>query len=320
MRPTSATQLDRSIQSIAALARQGDEVTRRVSRDAEDGGATIQRSIQGIGRLRESMLQSSSVMKQMGKRANEIGGIVDTINLIAERTNLLSLNASIEAARAGDAGRGFAVVAEEIRNLADRSAKATADIAAIIKALQEVAQDAVTATAEGMRVADESNALAEAGAGGLKKILSGLGEITGVVSQIAVARKSSRGRPGSRRRLRRPRPNRRGWSQPRRRNRRRRRPASRRRRRRCARSLRRSRRRSDSRAGAARDILKAAQSGSRLAAHVHKAAAEQARSAAEIVSATESMRRGAASSTRALAEQATRVGAAGQSGRRRSRR
>ena len=97
----------------------------------------------------------------MGKRTNEISGIVDTINLIAERTNLLSLNASIEAARAGDAGRGFAVVAEEIRNLADRSAKATADIAAIIKALQEVAQDAVAASNDGMRVADESNALAE---------------------------------------------------------------------------------------------------------------------------------------------------------------
>ena len=75
------------------------------------------------------MTRSSGVIRDMGKRANEIGGIVDTINLIAERTNLLSLNASIEAARAGDAGRGFAVVAEEIRNLADRAAKATADIA-----------------------------------------------------------------------------------------------------------------------------------------------------------------------------------------------
>ena len=69
------------------------------------------------------------VMREMGKRTSDISSIVDTINLIAERTNLLSLNASIEAARAGDAGRGFAVVAEEIRNLADRSAKATADIA-----------------------------------------------------------------------------------------------------------------------------------------------------------------------------------------------
>ncbi len=141
-------------------------MTRRASRDAEEGGVSVQRSIQGFARVRESMAQSTGVIREMGKRANDISSIVDTINLIAERTNLLSLNASIEAARAGDAGRGFAVVAEEIRNLADRSAKATSDIAAIIKALQEVAQDAVAASNEGLRVADESNVQAEEGAKG----------------------------------------------------------------------------------------------------------------------------------------------------------
>ena len=124
-------------------------------------------------------------MREMGKRTGDITSIVDTINLIAERTNLLSLNASIEAARAGDAGRGFAVVAEEIRNLADRSAKATADIAAIIRALQEVAQDAVTASTDGLRIADESNAVAETGAAGLRKILAGVSETVDLVGQIA---------------------------------------------------------------------------------------------------------------------------------------
>ena len=133
------------------------------------------------------MVQSATVIREMGKRTNEIGSIVDTINLIAERTNLLSLNASIEAARAGDAGRGFAVVAEEIRNLADRSAKATSDIAGIIKALQDIVGEAVTASNDGLRVADDSNALVEAGAGGLKKILGGLTEITTAVAQIARA-------------------------------------------------------------------------------------------------------------------------------------
>src|SRR4030095_12120163 len=106
------------------------------------------------------MAQSATVMREMGKRTTDITAIVDTINLIAERTNLLSLNASIEAARAGDAGRGFAVVAEEIRNLADRSAKATADIAGIIRALQDVAQDAMAASSEGLRIADEGSSLA----------------------------------------------------------------------------------------------------------------------------------------------------------------
>src|ERR687898_3313176 len=99
----------------------------------------------------------------------------------SDRTNLLSLNASIEAARAGDAGRGFAVVAEEIRNLADRSAKATADIASIIKALQDAVQDAITASNEGLRVADDSNSVAETGAAGLRKILTGVTETADVV-------------------------------------------------------------------------------------------------------------------------------------------
>jgi methyl-accepting chemotaxis protein len=130
---------------VATLARQGDEVVRRVGRDAEEGGSAVQRSMQGITRLRDSMLQSATVMREMGKRTSDISTIVDTINLIAERTNLLSLNASIEAARAGAGGRGFEVVAQEVRKLAERSKVAAGEIGVLAKT--------------GMRVANRSGTL-----------------------------------------------------------------------------------------------------------------------------------------------------------------
>ena len=143
--------------------------------------------MQGIGRLRDSMAQSATVMREMGKRTNEISRIVDTINLIAERTNLLSLNASIEAARAGDAGRGFAVVAEEIRNLADRSAKATADIARSSRRFRKWRRTRSWRRTTACASPTTATSLAETGAAGLKKIMSGVSEITGVVGEIARA-------------------------------------------------------------------------------------------------------------------------------------
>jgi methyl-accepting chemotaxis protein len=300
----SAVEMERSIQSVATLAKSAEEVTRRVSRDAEEGGATVQRSIQGISRMRESMAQSASVMRDMGKRTNDITSIVDTINLIAERTNLLSLNASIEAARAGDAGRGFAVVAEEIRNLADRSAKATADIGAIIKSLQDVAQDAISASAEGLRVADDSNAIAETGASGLRKILSGITETVDLVGQIAratdeqrqagkavthavastadqskmVAESTSQQSSAAASIVQ-------GTAQMRK----------------VAQEVTKA---VTEQGRASRDIMKAAQSTSRLAADVRKATAEQARTTDQLTQMSESVRKGAASTARAVSEQA----------------
>src|SRR5690606_680492 len=141
-----------------------------------EGGQMIRRSIEGIGRVSKAMDNSTSVMRELNKQTSQIGSIVDTINVIAERTNLLSLNASIEAARAGEAGRGFAVVAEEIRNLADRSAKATAEIAQIVRNLENVTRDATQAATDGARLAEESNRLSEGGSSGLQKILEGVRE------------------------------------------------------------------------------------------------------------------------------------------------
>ena len=127
-----------------------------------------------MGGIRQAMQASSSVIREMGKRSEEIGDIVQTINLIADRTNLLSLNASIEAARAGDHGRGFAVVAEDIRALSDRAAAASADIAKIVRGLQGTAREAVTASTDGLKVADEGARLATDAEKALGAILQGI--------------------------------------------------------------------------------------------------------------------------------------------------
>jgi methyl-accepting chemotaxis protein len=182
---SAASQMDRSLRSVAGISKRAEDVTKRLTREAEEGGSAAQKSIQSLSRVRTAMELSAGVIREMGKRSDEIGGIVNTINVISERTNMLSLNASIEAARAGDAGRGFAVVAEEIRNLADRAAQATSDIAAIIRSLQEVAREAISASSEGLRVAEEGGQIAEEGSRALQRILSGVHETADFMSQVA---------------------------------------------------------------------------------------------------------------------------------------
>ena len=265
----------------------------------------MQKSIEGIARVAKAMTQSTTVMRELNKQTSEISGIVSTINVIAERTNLLSLNASIEAARAGDAGRGFAVVAEEIRNLADRCARATADIAQIVRGLENVTREATETSNEGARIAEESNRQSETGLAGLNKILSGVTETTGFIDQISratdeqisvgkrvsesIATSATQARQvanatgeqakgataiaqatGQMRKVAKE----------------------------VAQAM-------AEHGRAAREVVKAAQSTSSIAIQVRKATGEQAVGASQIVQAVDAMRRGGASSTRALAEQAT---------------
>ena len=183
----SIAELNRSMRDVSNLAKQSGDTAQAAARDAEASGVVVEKAILGLNQVRDSMTESGEVIKEMGKRADNITGIIDTINLIAERTNLLSLNASIEAARAGDAGRGFAVVAEEIRNLAERSAQATTEITSIIKALQEVVVDAISKTSDGQRIAEDSSRKADDGLAGLKKILDGVNNTVGNINQITQA-------------------------------------------------------------------------------------------------------------------------------------
>jgi twitching motility protein PilJ len=152
-----ATSIDEVSQSAARSAR----VAEQSLAAAENGARSVQSQIAGMNDIRGQIQDTSKRIKRLGESSLEIGEIVELIADITERTNVLALNAAIQAAAAGEAGRGFTVVAEEVQRLAERSAEATRQIEAIVKAIQTDAQDAVAAmeastagVVEGARLSD----------------------------------------------------------------------------------------------------------------------------------------------------------------------
>jgi methyl-accepting chemotaxis protein/hemerythrin len=130
---------------------------------------------------------SSRTVEGLGQRSDQIGAIVNTIQDIADQTNLLALNAAIEAARAGEQGRGFAVVADEVRALAERTTKATKEIAAMIKAIQNETQSAVNSMSEGVDEVKLGTAETARSGEALEDILNKINELTMQISQVATA-------------------------------------------------------------------------------------------------------------------------------------
>lgn len=173
-----------SIQRVAEAAREAETVARDASAIALKGGEAVENTVAGILEIRETVAETTRKVKRLAESSQEISKIVALISQIASRTNLLALNASIEAARAGEAGRGFAIVADEVRQLADKSAKSLKEIEQIVMQIQSETGSVMTAMEEGTQQVIKGTKLAEEAKRSLENIIQVANRIDSLVRSI----------------------------------------------------------------------------------------------------------------------------------------
>jgi methyl-accepting chemotaxis protein len=176
-----------AVRQVIANAQAGDQGSTQAAQTARGGARTIEETIQGMQSIKDKVGLSAQKVREMGKRSEQVGVIVEAIDDIASQTNLLALNAAIEAARAGEHGKGFAVVADEVRKLAEGAAEATQEIAALIKGIRDTIAEAVQAMEEG--AAEVEAGVARTGDSGqaLGDILAAAEAVRQQVGEIATA-------------------------------------------------------------------------------------------------------------------------------------
>jgi twitching motility protein PilJ len=185
-----------SIDQVSSNASESTSVAERSVTIANKGAEVVQATINGMDNIREQIQETSKRIKRLGESSQEIGDIISLINDIADQTNILSLNAAIQASMAGDAGRGFAVVADEVQRLAERSAAATKQIEALVKTIQNDTNEAVISmehtTAEvvrGARLAQDAGVALEE----IETVSKNLADLIQNISNAARQQASSAG-------------------------------------------------------------------------------------------------------------------------------
>lgn len=184
---TAVGELSLTAGEMARYTQEASQATNHAEEAARRGDSVMGATIDTIGRVREEIGATAQVIHQLEQDSNRITKVLDVIRNIAEQTNLLALNAAIEAARAGEAGRGFAVVADEVRTLASRTAESTAEINQIIDTVQKSALNAVTAIEAGQSRTEEGVAQVEQAGHALQEIITAIRSIRDMNQQIANA-------------------------------------------------------------------------------------------------------------------------------------
>ena len=183
-------QIATAIQQVAQNSQTAAAETADAAEAARQGNQTVERTIHGMRQIQTKVRLSAQKVEDMGQRSSQIGTILETIEDIASQTNLLALNAAIEAARAGEHGKGFAVVADEVRKLAERAATATKEIGELVNVIQSTVAEAVTAMEEGSKEVESGVEMANEAGEALSSILKAVESVHGQAEQtLAVVQK-----------------------------------------------------------------------------------------------------------------------------------
>jgi twitching motility protein PilJ len=179
--------ITKSIKEVDSSAARSAEVARRTLAVTEQGAQAVRNTISGMDGIREQIQDTSKRIKRLGESSQEIGEIVDLISDITEQTNVLALNAAIQAASAGEAGRGFSVVAEEVQRLAERSGEATKQIGALVKTIQGDTHDAVAAMEKSTLGVVEGAKLSDVAGQSLREIEQVSNELAELINSISTS-------------------------------------------------------------------------------------------------------------------------------------